>query len=137
MASELTSVDSAIPRFNQACVAVLTGSAFILGWWPIVPAVATVLTVTRLGGHRYGLFSRIYEGFVRPQRVADPIMEPAAPPRFAMTVASIALWIASGGFLIGAMTVGWGVTLVVTAMSAFAAATSICVACRVYEGLTS
>lgn len=135
MATELTTVDSAIPRFNQGCVAVTTATAFVLGWWPLVALVAVVLGVTRLAGHRYGLFSQVYVRFVQPHRSSPERREPAEPPRFAMALGTGALAAATLSFVLGADTLGWSITLVVTALSAFAAATNICVACRIYEGV--
>ena len=135
MATELTTVDSAIPRFNQGCVAVTTATAFVLGWWPLVAFVAAVLGVTRFSGHRYGLFSQVYVRLVRPRRSSPERLEPAEPPRFAMALGSGALATATLCFFLGVDALGWSITLVVTGLSAFAAATSVCVACRIYDGV--
>lgn len=137
MATDLTTIDAAIPRFTQAGVAVTTAAAFALGWWPLVAAVAVVLGVTRIAGHRYGLFSQVYLRLVRPRRSGVERREPAAPARFAIAVGSAALSVATVCFLFGADAAGWFITLMVTAVSAFAAATSICVACRIYDGVRS
>lgn len=137
MATDLTTIDAAIPRFNQACVAAATGTAFVLGWWPIIPFVAVVLTVTRVAGHRYGLFSQLYVRLVQPRRASPERREPADPPRFAMAVGAVALTLATLCFALGAEGAGWVITLLVTALAAFAAATSICVACRIYAGVRS
>ena len=133
MATDVTEIDPAIPRFNQACVAVLTGGGFVLDWWPIVPAVAVVLAIGSAAGPRFALFTQIYTRFVGPFRSAFVEMEPAAAPRFAQMLGAVVLGCASVLFLLGLTTAGWVATLAVTALSALAATTRICVGCRIYE----
>jgi hypothetical protein len=129
----MTTVDVNVPRFNQACVAVLTGLAFVLSVWPIVPAVAVVLLVDRLAGPRYGLFSAAYARFVRPRIDGAITMEPAAPPRFAQDLGIVMLVLASAAFASGLSGLGWVLTLVVTGLATLAAATKVCVGCLIYE----
>lgn len=130
------SVDVNVPRFNQACVAVLTGLAFILQWWPIVAFVAVVLALTRFAGPRYGLFTQIYLRFVKPRLDGPVETEPSGPPRFAQLLGVVFLGAATLAFLLGASLVGWVLTLMVTALAALAATTKICVGCVIYERAT-
>ena len=130
-------VDVNIPRFNQAMVAVLTGLAFLMQWWPLVAAVAAVLAVTRIGGPHWGLFTQVYVRLIRP-RLDDPIeTEDAAPPRFSQTLGAVFLGISVVLFVAGAAVAGWLVTLVVFALAALAATTRICVGCLFYERVLS
>ena len=128
-------VDAGIPRFNQGCVAVLTGTAFVVQWWPLVGAVALVLGITWLGGPRYGLFTQIYVRVVRPRRHGDIVTEDAAPPRFAQLLGATLLTVATVLLASGLESAGWILTLVVTALATLAATTRVCVGCRLYDRL--
>ena len=129
-----TQVDVNVPRFNQTMVAVLTGLAFVarLPW--LVAVVFVVLAVTYGFGPRYGLFTQVYVRFIRP--AVDPTpeeFEDARPPRFAQLLGSLFLGAATAAFVVGWAAVGWGLTLIVTALAALAATTRICVGCIIYE----
>ena len=128
-------IDVNIPRFNQALVAMLTGVAFVTQQPWLVAVTFVVLAVSWLGGRSTALFSQIYVHLVRPR--VDPNgpseVEPAAPPRFAQLVGTTflgAAWLALAADLDA---IGWGLTLVVTALAALAAATRVCVGCLLYE----
>jgi hypothetical protein len=127
-------VDVNVPRFNQLCVAVLTGLAFVVGWWPLVAVVAAILAATRFGGARFGVFTQTYLKVIKPRwGHGDVETEPAAPPRFAQLLGVVFLTVASVLFLLGLDMAGWVVTLIVTALATLAAATKICVGCMIYE----
>jgi hypothetical protein len=128
-----TMIEVNVPRFNQACVAVVTGLAFVLQIWVLVPVLAMLLAATRLGGPRYALFTQVYVRLLRP-RLRGPIeTEAAEPPRFAQVLGIVFLTAASALFVIGATGPGWIVTLMVTALATLAATTRICVGCMIYE----
>ena len=128
-----TMIDVNVPRFNQACVAVVTGLAFVLQIWVLVPVLAMLLAATRLGGPQYALFTQVYVRLLRP-RLRGPIeTEAAEPPRFAQVLGIVFLTAASALFVIGATGPGWIVTLMVTALATLAATTRICVGCMIYE----
>jgi hypothetical protein len=61
------------------------------------------------------------------------VTEPAAPPRFSQLIGAGFLGAASLAFAAGAPALGWGLTLIVTALAALAATTRICVGCMVYR----
>jgi hypothetical protein len=130
-------VDVNVPRFNQACVAGITAIAFVLGIWQLVPVVAVVLGLTRFGGPEVGLFTQVWIRLIRPRLGAEITTEPVAPPRFAQLVGFIFLAGASVAFVLGFITTGWIVTLIVTALATLAAATRICVGCILYEQLST
>jgi hypothetical protein len=124
--SSPSQIDENIPRFNQAMVAVLTGLAFVLQWWPLVAVVLAVVAVTRFAGHGFGLFTQAYVRLIRP-RLRGPIRtEPAAPPRFSQTLAVLFLATSTGLLAAGATVAGWAVALVVFALAALAAAGFSC-----------
>ena len=131
----LPRVDAGVPRFNQAMVAALTALAFVIQIWPLVALVLAVIALNRFAGPRLGLFTQIYVRFVRPRRTAPVQTEWASPPRFAQLLAVVFLGFATVLFAMGLDTIGWGVTLVVTALATLAAATRICVGCVLYERL--
>lgn len=127
-------VDVNVPRFNQLCVAVLTGLAFVAGWSPLVAIVAVILAVTRFAGPSFGVFTQTYLKVIKPRWGHGEVeAEPSAAPRFAQLLGAAFLTIASVLFLLGADMAGWVVTLIVTALATLAAATKICVGCMIYE----
>ncbi len=126
-------VDVNIPRTNQALVAVLTGIAFLVQWWPLVALTALVVAATRFGGPRWGVFTQGYLRLLRP-RLSGPIeTEASGPPRFSQLLAVLFLGAASVLFALGWSTAGWAVTLMVFVLAALAATTRICVGCLIYE----
>lgn len=131
----MTQVDVNIPRFNQACVALLTGVAFVLQAWVLVAFVAAVLAATRFAGPRLGLFTQFYVHVFKP-RMAGPVeTESAEPPRFAQLLGVVFLTIATILLVLGYAKAGWLVTLLVTALATLAATTRICVGCFIYESV--
>lgn len=130
-------IDVNVPRFNQACVALLTAVAFVTQVWLLVPFVALVLAATRFAGPRFGLFTQIYVRWVQPRRSAPVVTEPAGPPRFAQLLGVVFLGLASALFVGGLAVAGWIITLLVTALATLAAATRICVGCLIYEKATT
>ena len=130
-------VDAAVPRFNQACVAVLTGLAFVVQVWPIVPAVTIVVAIDRFAGPRFGLFTTVYVRFIRPRLGRSITMEPSGPVRFAQVLGIAMLTLASMMFAAGIPALGWSVTLAVTALATLAATTRVCVGCLIYERVAS
>ena len=125
-------VDVNVPRFNQACVAVLTGIAFVTQWWPLVAFVAVALALTRFGGPQVGLFTQIYERMLRPRVDGAVETEQSGPPRFAQLLGVVFLGTATVAFVLGLSAVGWVLTLMVTALAALAVTTKICVGCVIY-----
>lgn len=128
----MTVIDVNVPRFNQLCVAVLTGLAFVLQLWALVAVTLVLVAATRFGGPRFAVFTAIYVRFIRP-RLSETTTEDAAPPRFAQLLGVIVLGAAVVAFVAGASTIGWALTLVVTSLATLAAATRICAGCVIYE----
>jgi hypothetical protein len=126
-------VDVNVPRFNQACVAVITGVAFVLQIWQLVAVVAFALALTRFAGPRFGVFTQAYLRFIKPRFATQKRTEAVGPPRFAQLLGIVFLVAATVLFIAGAPMFGWAVTLSVTALAALAATTRICVGCLIYE----
>lgn len=128
-------VDVAVPRFNQAVVAVLTGAAFLADLPWLVGATALVLGVSWAWGPRFAPLTRLYVDVIRPRLRPDgpTAFEDARPPRFSQLVGTLFLGAATVAFILDAPVVGWSLALVVTALSTLAATTAICVGCIFYE----
>ena len=128
-------VDVNIPRFNQALVAILTAIAFVIAEPWLVGLTFAALAISWLGGPATALFSQLYVRLVRPRLDPDgpSEVEPARPPRFAQLIGTVFLGAAVVAFAADMTALGWGLTLIVTALAALAAATRICVGCILYE----
>jgi hypothetical protein len=119
-------IDSRIPRFSQAVQAAALAIAFLLDLRAVVPVLAAILALAVLGGPSWNLLARLYQ--LLPIPPGEP--EPAAPPRFAQTLGTIFLTMATVGlYATKAETtawwvLGWGPALAVAVLAAMAAATS-------------
>jgi hypothetical protein len=128
-------VDVNVPRFNQALVALLAGSAFLFDLPWLVAATFVVLALSWFGGPSVAPFTRLYVGVVRPrlQPRGPTEFELAAPPRFAQLLGAIFLGAATLALALGWSTLGWALVLIVTALAALGATARICVGCLIYE----
>lgn len=130
-------VDSHLPRFSQAVQAVLLVIAFALEARGIVVVLALILLGAVIGGARFNLLAYAYKGLAIPRGE----LEPAAPPRFAQTIGTGLLIIASVVLFAASphsgpwWFFGWGPALVVAALSALAAASGFCLGCEIYVAL--
>ncbi len=130
-----STVDVNVPRFNQAIVALLTAFGFVLGQPWLVVATFAILAVSWTAGPTVAPLTQLYVRVVRPRVQPDgpTEFEPAAPPRFAQLIGAVVLGVASFALVAGWETLGWALTLFVTALATLAAATRICVGCILYE----
>ena len=130
-----TTVDVNVPRFNQAVVASLTAIGFVFQQPWLVVVTFAVLALSWSAGPAGAPFTQLYVRIIRPRLQPDgpDEFEPAGPPRFAQLIGTVFLGAASFSLIAGWTTLGWALTLVVTALAALAAATRICVGCLLYE----
>lgn len=135
MSSTTTMVDVNVPRFNQSLVALLTGVGFLLDQPILVALTFAVLAASVAGGPSVAPFTRLYTGLIRPRLQPDgpTEFESAAPPRFAQLLGTAFLGVATVALYTGLATLGWILSLVVTALAALAATARICVGCILYE----
>lgn len=131
----IPTVDVAVPRFNQAVIAALTGFAFLADLPWLVAVSFAILALSWAGGPRLAPLTRLYVGVVRPRlRPQGPAaFEDARPPRFAQLLGTIFLGGATIAFLVGAPAIAWVLTLLVTSLAALAATTALCVGCLLYQ----
>lgn len=124
-------IDQRAPRANQAVVAIVTGVAYLLDFWPLATLMGLQLIIGLTFGRRWCLPCLLYFKLVQP-RIGEGRIEDSRPPRFANIVGAAFLSTATVLFLLGATTAGWIVTLIVTALAGFAAISGVCVGCELY-----
>lgn len=119
-------VDSHLPRFSQAVVAVALALAFLFDAAAVVPVTAVVLLLSVAGGPRLNAFAYVYRALPIPRGE----LEPAAPPRFAQALGVLFLGVATAGLWLAERAttawwvLGWGPALLVATLAALAATTS-------------
>ena len=124
-------IDQRAPRTNQAVVAMMTGAAYLLDFWPLVTVMGLQLVIGLSFGRKYCLPCLFYFKVLQP-RFGEGRIEDSRPPRFANIVGATFMLTATALFLAGADTAGWVLTLIVTALAGFAAVSGICVGCEMY-----
>lgn len=124
-------IDQRAPRANQAVVALVTGAAYLFDFWPLVTLMGLQLVVGLAFGRKYCLPCLFYFKVIQP-RFGEGRIEDSRPPRFANVVGVVFMGAATALFLAGAATAGWVLTLIVTALAGFAAASGICAGCEMY-----
>lgn len=129
---DLAVIDSRAPRFNQAVVALLALAAFATGYWPLLALLALQLAASVALGRRWCLPCAFYFAVVQP-RLGEGPLEDARPPRFANLLGAVFLSAASLAHLAGLHRVGWALGLLVAALAALAAVTSLCIGCEAYR----
>ncbi len=129
-------IDANVPRFNQACVAALTGIAFVVQSWPLVAIVAIVLGTSRFLGPKYALFTQVYVRALRPRLRGAVVTKPAAPAAFAQLLGVVLLSLATVLLIVEASAAGWIVTLAVTALASLGGFGGVCVGCIIYDKAT-
>ncbi len=130
-------VDVNVPRFNQAVIAVVTACAFVFQMPVLVWFGFGLLFVSRVFGPDVAPLTQFYVRLVRPRRTDDIEFEAAAPPAFAQLLGTVTLGAAAASLAIGWTVVGWGLTLLVTALASLAAVARICVGCVLYRRFAS
>ena len=120
-------IDSHIPRFGQAILAVALAVAFLLDAPWVVPVFAVLLAASYLGGPTWNVFARLFSALRLPP--GEP--EPAAPPRFSQGLGAVFLSVSTIGLYFAAAestawwVLGWGLALAVSVLAALAAATPL------------
>lgn len=125
-------IDARAPRFNQVAVGSLTLIALLTGIWPLASLMGLQLVVGLIFGRKFCLPCVFYFEVVQP-RIGEGPIEDSRPPRFANIVGAIFLTTATVAFALGAMTFGWILTGMVSALAFLAAATGFCVGCEIYR----
>lgn len=124
-------IDARAPRVNQAVVSLVTLAAFLLDFWPLATLMGLQLAIGLTFGRQYCLPCLFYFKVLQP-RYGEGRIEDSRPPRFANIVGIVFLTCATVAFLAGLTTLGWTLTLIVSALAGFAAVSGICVGCEMY-----
>jgi hypothetical protein len=132
-------VDSKVPRGKAAFHAILPAAAFLIDLAAppsgkvLVGATAVAMSLSVLGGPRWSIFGRLFTKVIRPAFGLQPgVPEAAAPHRFAETLGAVFLLAATVAFLLNGATVGWVLSLLVSALAAVNWLAGICVGCQMY-----
>ena len=129
-------VDRNTLRTNQAFIVALTVLAFVLGdaagRWLILftGAVMALGTISP----PLALFKQVHQRILRPAGLLGPDVrvEDPMPHQFAQAVGATFLIAATIALFSGAWTVGWALTLVVTALAFINLTIEFCAGCFVY-----
>ena len=125
-------IDARAPRFNQSVVAVASALAVLLGWWPLLGALAAQLVLGLRFGRRFCLPCVLYFELVQP-RFGEGPLEDSRPPRFANLIGAVVLAAATSAYAVGWTSQGAALGLLVTALASLAASTGLCVGCELYR----
>lgn len=131
----MSSIDPRGARFSQGVVGVGALIAFVLDAPLLLPVLALALAAGAILGPQANPLALVWRhGVVPALRLGPPrATRNGAPVRFAMGVGLVALAAASL-LVLGeiAPVVGWGLALVVAGLALLAAATDLCVGCKIF-----
>ena len=133
MVTEPLQIDVRGPRFSAAVTFVVLAVAFALRLEALLAFQVVVFAVAALAGLRWSPYGNVFRFLKRRLDWGPPpATEPEAGPRFSQLMG---LLFTGGGLIAiaaGASGLGWGLVLVVVALSGLLAATGLCVGCEVY-----
>lgn len=134
MNKTIEKLDKTSLKFNQGCIVVFTGSAFLLNTYWLVAFVGVVLLLdTIIPGT--GLFKLTYKNIIKPLKILRPQIseESRVPHQFAQGL--------GGSFLIlsfillqylGFSIIGWAVSFIVIAFAFVNLTLDFCAGCFIY-----
>lgn len=125
-------IDARAPRFNQGVLTLAVLIGFVFQIRALYAVWAGVLLLSAVGGSRYGPFLRLYRDVIKPRLSPPAEIEDPRPPRFAATIGTVFLGVATLAWIGGVPGLADGLALIVAALAALAAVTGICVGCEVY-----
>lgn len=125
-------IDARAPRFNQATVGVVSLTAVLTGWWPLLALLALQLGIGLRFGRQYCLPCVAYFELVQPRFGEGPI-EDSRPPKFANQIGFVVLTSASVAHAVGLSAIGNGLGLLVAGLALLAATTGFCAGCEMYR----
>lgn len=126
-------IDVRGPRFSAALTFLVLATAFALSSPALLAVQVAVFAVAALAGLRWSPYGQLFR--VLKRRLdwgPPPATEPEAGPRFSQLMGLIFTGAGLAAVLAGAGALGWGLVLVVVALSGLLAATGLCVGCEMY-----
>lgn len=128
-------VDPRAPRFGQTITTIGLVASIGLQRPVLIFAVTAILLTAVVSRWRYDPYGLLWKYFVKPiVTYRDP--EPVAPHRFAKLLGAVGTTLASAFILAGIPLVGYVVAGAVALAAGLAAATGICLGCRMYRGVS-
>jgi len=126
-------IDVRGPRFSAAVTFVVLAAAFAAQSRVLLAVQVTVFAVAAIAGLRWSPYGNIFRLLKRRLDWGPPpATEPEAGPRFSQLMGLLFSGAGLMAIVAGANTLGWGLVLIVVALSGLLAATGLCVGCEVY-----
>ncbi len=128
-----TLVDRTALRVHQAAISGLLLLAFVVQQPWLVALVASVMTLGVISP-RLALFQRLYRDLARPLGWLRPDLHPEdpAPHRFAQAIGAAVLILATLALGLGALFVGWALTLLVVTLATINLLFGFCAGCFIF-----
>ena len=127
-------IDKSSLKFNQGCIVVFTGMAFLLNnYWLVVFVGIVLLMDTLFPGT--GLFKLFYKHIVKPLKILNPDIsfESRTPHQFAQGLGGIFLLLS---FILlkflGSVFFGWAISFIVIALAFVNLTLDFCAGCFIY-----
>ena len=126
-------IDVRGPRFSAALTFLVLATAYLTQSAAVLAVQVVVFAVAAIAGLRWSPYGNVFRFVKRRFDLGPPPeTEPEAGPRFSQVMGLIFCGAGLVAVLVGASTLGWGLVLVVVALSGLLAATGICVGCEMY-----
>ena len=126
-------IDVRGPRFSAALTFVVLATAYLTQSAAVLAVQVVVFAIAAIAGLRWSPYGNVFRFVKRRFDLGPPPeTEPEAGPRFSQVMGLIFSGAGLAAVLAGATALGWGLVLVVVALSGLLAATGICVGCEMY-----
>ena len=126
-------IDVRGPRFAATITFVVLVAAFLLRSPILLGIQVAVFAVAAFAGLRWSPYGRLFRVLKRRLDLGPPpATEGEAGPRFSQLMGLLFTGAGLVAILAGASALGWGLVLVVVALSGLLAATGLCVGCEMY-----
>jgi hypothetical protein len=126
-------IDVRGPRFSAALTFVVLVAAYLTRLEGLLAVQVAVFAVAAVAGLRWSPYGNLFRFLKRRLDLGPPpATEPEAGPRFSQLMGLLFTGAGLLAVLTGAATLGWGLVLVVIALSGLLAATGLCVGCEVH-----
>jgi len=126
-------VDPRAPRFGQTVTTLGFGAAGVFDVPGLVYAVTAVLVAAVVSGWRLDAYALVWRRVMVPVVGPPAETEPAAPHRFARVLGAAGGTLSSAVLLAGVPIAGYAVAGAVALLAGLAAATGLCLGCRMYR----
>lgn len=126
-------IDVRGPRFSAALTFLVLAAAFAAQSTVLLAVQVAVFAVATVAGLRWSPYGTLFRFLKRRLDWGPPpATEAEAGPRFSQLMGLLFTGGGLAAVLAGATVLGWGLVLVVVALSGLLAATGLCVGCEMY-----